>query len=88
MTRAVAPGGHFGLVCFAPDGGSGLTDEQVYQRRTLGGGLGYTEEQLRGLFDREPFTVDELRRMRKPDGAAERFGEDFLYTLLSTKLAK
>jgi SAM-dependent methyltransferase len=30
VTRALRPGGRFGLVCFRPEGGSGYTDPQVY----------------------------------------------------------
>jgi cyclopropane fatty-acyl-phospholipid synthase-like methyltransferase len=38
VDRALKPGGSFGLVCFRPEGGSGLTDLQVYQRASLGDG--------------------------------------------------
>lgn len=31
------------MVCFRPEGGSGLSDDEVYERGTLGGGLGYTD---------------------------------------------
>ena len=47
VARALRPGGSYGLVCFRPEGGSGYTDEQVYERGTLGGGLGYSEHRLR-----------------------------------------
>lgn len=82
VTRALAPGGRLGLVCFRPEGGSGLTDLQVYQRRTLGGGLGHDEAQLRVLWGRDPFAVRELRAMR---GGTEHFGEPFLWALLAEK---
>jgi SAM-dependent methyltransferase len=85
VTRAVKPGGSFGLVCFRPEGGSGYTDQQVYERASLGGGLGYSAEQLRGLWDRPPFSVRALRPMRKEAATGQRFGEDFLWTLLATK---
>ena len=42
--RALKPGGSYGLVCFRPEGGSGYTGQQVYERGSLGGGLGYSEE--------------------------------------------
>jgi SAM-dependent methyltransferase len=85
VDRALKPGGRFGLVCFRPEGGSGLTDLEVYQRASLGGGLGYTEDRLRALWDRPPFMVRVLRQMRKTEGQDPRFGEDFLWALLAAK---
>lgn len=43
-------GGQLAMTCFRPEGGGGLTDEQVYERGTLAGGLGCTEEKLRDLW--------------------------------------
>jgi SAM-dependent methyltransferase len=85
VTAALRPGGRFGLVCFRPEGGSGLTDEQVEQQGTLGGGLGYTDQQLRALWDRPPFAVLELEQMRENPSEAPAFGQDFLWTLLAAK---
>ncbi len=85
VARALRPGGSFGLVCFRPEGGSGYTDEQVYQRGSLGGGLGYSAAQLRTLWDAAPFALRLLRQMRKTTGQESRFGEDFLWVLLATK---
>jgi SAM-dependent methyltransferase len=82
---ALKPGGSYGLVCFRPEGGSGYTDLEVYERASLGGGLGYTEEQLRGLWDTERFSVRVLRQMREQAGQGPCFGQDFLWTLLATK---
>lgn len=87
VTRALKPGGSYGLVCFRPEGGSGYTDQQVYEERSLGGGLGYSEERLRALWGRPPFAVRVLRQMRKPGSGEHRFGEDFLWTLLAQKTA-
>ncbi|HVZ35334.1 MAG TPA: methyltransferase domain-containing protein, partial [Polyangiaceae bacterium] len=39
---ALRPGGWLCLTCFRPEGGSGYSDADVYERRSLGGGLGYT----------------------------------------------
>ena len=85
--RALKPGGSYGLVCFRPEGGSGYTDQQVYERASLGGGLGYSEESLRALWDGAPFRLRELRQMRKTGGQEQEpsFGEDFLWVLLATK---
>lgn len=85
VDRALKPGGRFGLVCFRPEGGGGLTDQQVYENRSLGGGLGYAEDRLRRLWDADPFAVDVLRPMVGHDGAGPVFGEDFLWALLATK---
>jgi SAM-dependent methyltransferase len=85
VTRALRPGGRFGLVCFRPEGGSGYTDQQVYERASLGGGLGYTEDRLRGLWDAPPFTVRVLRQMQAQDEQARRFGADFLWALLADR---
>lgn len=85
VDRALRPGGRFGLVCFRPEGGSGLTDQQVYERRSLGGGLGYTEDRLRALWGRDPFSVLELRQMLDAGGGAAGFGADFLWAMLAAK---
>jgi SAM-dependent methyltransferase len=87
VTRALRPGGRFGLVCFRPEGGSGYTDQQVYERASLGGGLGYTEDQLRTLWDAPPFTVRALRPMRPQDERSRRFGLDFLWALLAERVS-
>lgn len=86
VNRALKPGGSYGLVCFRPEGGGGYTDEQVYEHWSLGGGLGYSEDSLRALWNQDPFTVGILRSMSKMDGQGPTFGEDFLWTLLATKL--
>lgn len=83
--RALKPGGSYGLVCFRPEGGGGYTDQQVYERGSLGGGLGYSEERLRALWDKPPFFLRVLRQMNKTDRQGPGFGEDFLWALLATK---
>lgn len=83
--RVLKPGGSYGLVCFRPEGGSGFTDLQVYQRASLGGGLGYAEDRLRGLWDKPPFSLRVLRQMNKTHGQGPCFGEDFLWALLAAK---
>jgi SAM-dependent methyltransferase len=85
VRRALRPRGRFGLVCFRPEGGSGFTDQEVYERASLGGGLGYSEDRLRALWDRPPFSVQVLRRMRKTSEGGPCFGEDFLWVLLAEK---
>lgn len=82
VDRVLKPGGRYGLVCFRPEGGGGFTDQQVYERRSLGSGLSYPEADLRALWDEDPFEVDVLRRMRS---STDSFGKDFLWTLLAAK---
>ncbi|MFF7329004.1 methyltransferase domain-containing protein [Streptomyces sp. NPDC008150] len=87
LDRVLAPGGHFGLACFASGGmGSELPDAAFYRAaaggapRGLQGGLAYTPDALRRIF--AGLTEVELRRMREqPDGSAL-FGKDFLWTAL------
>jgi hypothetical protein len=57
----------------------------VYEQATLGGGLGYTEDRLRALWDRPPFAVQVLRQMTRTDGQGPSYGEDFLWALLAAK---
>jgi SAM-dependent methyltransferase len=83
--RALKPGGSYGLVCFRPEGGSGYTDRQVYERASLGGGLGYSEDRLRAIWDQAPFSLLVLRQMKQADGQGPCFGQDFLWALLATK---
>jgi cyclopropane fatty-acyl-phospholipid synthase-like methyltransferase len=85
VDRALKPGGSYGLVCFRPEGGSGYTDQQVYERASLGGGLGYSEDHLRARWDKAPFRVRQLRQMRRTDGQESCFGQDFLWVLLAAK---
>ncbi|MGH3283422.1 MAG: class I SAM-dependent methyltransferase [Streptosporangiaceae bacterium] len=85
VDHALRAGGSYGLVCFRPEGGSGYTDQQVYEQASLGGGLGYTEDRLRTLWEEPPFAVRVLRQMNKTDGQGPWFGEDFLWALLAAK---
>lgn len=85
VADALKPGGCFGMVCFRPEGGSGLSDAEVYERRSLGGGLGYTEAQLHAIWG-DAFHIEQLRPMT-PQRPAEsgRFGESFLWAMLAHK---
>lgn len=84
VTKLLKPGGCFGLTCFRPEGGSGLSDHAVYERRSLGGGLGYTEDQLRAVWS-QGLQVRMIRRMHRPSAESGLFGEDFLWALLAHK---
>ena len=84
VATALKPEGWFGLTCFRPEGGSGYSDEQVYERRTLGGGLGYSEQRLRAIWSGH-LQVRVVRQMNKPSAESGWFGEDFLSVLLAQK---
>ena len=84
VANALKPGGWFGLTCFRPEGGSGYSDKQVYERRSLGGGLGYSEERLRELWSSE-LQLRVVRQMNKPSAESGLFGEPFLWALLAQK---
>lgn len=80
VARWLRPGGWLCLSAFTPEGGSGLDDRQVYQRRSLGGGLGYTADRLRAIWG-GPLTVAALRPMRQPAPAEGLFGAPFLWAM-------
>ncbi|WP_407839314.1 class I SAM-dependent methyltransferase [Streptomyces sp. DSM 116496] len=81
LDRLLAPGGRFALTCFASGAmGSELSDAEFYGRARLEGGLAYTPEALRWVFD--GLTEVELRRMNDEPEASGSFGEAFLWTAL------
>ncbi|MFF1412002.1 class I SAM-dependent methyltransferase [Streptomyces sp. NPDC058289] len=81
LDRLLAPGGRFALTCFASGAmGSELSDAEFYGRARLEGGLAYTPEALRWVFD--GLTEVELRRMNDEPESSGSFGEAFLWTAL------
>lgn len=84
VTCALRPGGFFGLTCFRPEGGSGYSDDEVYERRSMGGGLGFEAERLREIWS-GGLQVRVIRQMRKQPADSGLFGEDFLWVLLAQK---
>lgn len=84
VVDALKPGGWFGLTCFRPESGSGYSDEEVYEKRSLGGGLGYSEERLREVWS-QGLQVRVMRQMAPPDAGSGLFGVDFLWVLLAQK---
>jgi SAM-dependent methyltransferase len=83
---SLKPGGCFGLVCFRPEGGSGLSDEQVLEGKALGGGLGYTEAALLAIWATS-FNIHSLRQMRPLAEDSGLFGQSFLWVMLARKPA-
>ncbi|GAC1590817.1 MAG: class I SAM-dependent methyltransferase [Candidatus Velthaea sp.] len=77
VSTALKPEGILSLICFSPDGGSGLSDLQVYEQRTLGGGLGFSEESLRQIFG-SCFELVDIRRMNEMLPTDRLYGKDFL----------
>ncbi len=84
IADALKPGGSFGLACFKPEGGSGYSDQQVYERRSMGGGLGYTERRLRDIWS-GPLRIRVIRPMVGPGPGSALFGQPFLWALLAHK---
>lgn len=83
IVRLLKPGAWLCLTCFRPEGGSGYSDAEVYERRSLGGGLGYTEERLRGIWS--SLRIRGLRSMKPQDPSSELFGQSFLWALRAQK---
>ncbi|MDK1475854.1 class I SAM-dependent methyltransferase [Streptomyces sp. 549] len=81
LDRALTPGGHFAMTCFAAGRmGSEVPDADLYRRLHLGGGLAYTDQSLRSIFS--PLAVVESRAMRDEGPGSALFGEPFLWTVL------
>ncbi|MDJ0343444.1 class I SAM-dependent methyltransferase [Streptomyces sp. H10-C2] len=81
VDRALAPGGHLALTCFAAGQmGSELPDTAFYRHSGLQGGLAYTPESLRWIFS--DLMEVELRRMHDEPPGSSYFGESFLWTAL------
>jgi SAM-dependent methyltransferase len=79
--RVLAPGGHFGLTCFAAGAmGSELPDEELYRRGSLQGGLAFTPEAVRWIFS--SLAEVEMRPMVEQPPDAPVFGVPFLLTAL------
>ncbi|ATP41326.1 SAM-dependent methyltransferase [Solibacillus sp. R5-41] len=69
--------GYFALCSFEVGGaygGSDISDEEVYKKRTLDGGLGYTEQQLKEVF--QSLNEIEIRKMIPMSDQDNYFGLD------------
>ncbi|MDD1501526.1 class I SAM-dependent methyltransferase [Lysinibacillus sp. CNPSo 3705] len=77
------PNGYFALCSFEEHGtygGSAISDEEVYIKRSLEGGLGYTEHQLKEIF--QSLEEIEIRKMKALSDEHQYFGlEGFLVGL-------
>ncbi|MET9227480.1 class I SAM-dependent methyltransferase [Lentzea sp. NPDC003310] len=83
LDRALVPGGHFGLTCFTAEEGTAVPDADLYQRTGLSGGVGYTPDELRWIF--QDLTEVEVRRMSEEPADSPSFGKRFLWTALFRK---
>jgi SAM-dependent methyltransferase len=87
LDRALAPGGHLALACFAAgEMGSEVDDADFYRRPGLQGGLAYTPQSLRFVFS--DLTEVELRRMHDESPESPCFGVPFLWTALFRRKAQ
>ncbi|MCP6429255.1 hypothetical protein NL523_28470, partial [Klebsiella pneumoniae] len=82
-------GGYFGLTCFRPGfielgGGKSFKDLEVYKMGSLKGGLAYSENQIRLLFE-DQFEVVEFRPMQETNAEDNLFGKSFLWAVLCKK---
>ncbi|WP_254664378.1 class I SAM-dependent methyltransferase [Lysinibacillus sp. UBA5990] len=83
INRLLKQDGYFALCSFEENGtygGSALTDEEVYLKRSLEGGLGYTKSQLQEIFNF--FDEIEIRKMVPMSTVDPHFGlEGFIVGL-------
>jgi SAM-dependent methyltransferase len=81
LRRVLAPGGYFGLTCFAAGAmGSTTPDAQLYKQGRLEGGLAFESGELVRAFGE--YTLVTMRRMNAEPPESDRFGEEFLWTAL------
>lgn len=86
LNKALKPNGYFGITCFVPGGefgGAEISDWEVYRLRSLKGGLGFTEERLRTIFN--DFKEIEIRKMRENKQMKGVFAVSGLLTALFQK---
>jgi SAM-dependent methyltransferase len=81
ILHSLKEAGILGLTCFTPEGGSSLSDWDVYKERSLKGGIGYSEKRLRDIFEKS-FNILEFRRMKEMKPEDSLFGKSFLWAIL------
>jgi len=84
INNALKPEGVFGLVCFAPGGGSDYSDIEVYEKRSMGGGLSFTEASINELFSERYYEIA-VRRMKELSEDCGLFGKEFLWAIKMKK---
>ncbi|MFN3866576.1 MAG: class I SAM-dependent methyltransferase [Demequina sp.] len=84
LDRVLAPGGFFGLACFARGQmGSEVPDAQMYRDGRFEAGMSFSEDDLRWIFD--GLDEVEIRPMVHQDRLSPLFGQEFLLTALFRK---
>ncbi|ETT81200.1 class I SAM-dependent methyltransferase [Viridibacillus sp. FSL R5-0477] len=86
IKKSLKQNGYFAINCFIEDGpigGSSISDWEVYRIKSLQGGLGFTEEKLRRVF--QDFECIEVRNMRVAESNEPVFGIDGLLTAIFQK---
>lgn len=83
---SLKPNGYWGLVCFAPGAsqnvyGQMISDWEVYKRKSILGGLVYTEDKLKKIFS-NGFEMIEFRKMKNMDENQDLFGISDLWAIL------
>jgi cyclopropane fatty-acyl-phospholipid synthase-like methyltransferase len=78
LNNCLKKDGHFAITCFDAEGmGADIPDMEVYNERSMKGGLGYTLEKMRTVF--AGFQELELRKMKEIKQSASTFGLSFLW---------
>jgi SAM-dependent methyltransferase len=81
LDRLLKPGGRFGVACFAAGMmGSESSDAELYKEGSMAGGLGFTPDDLRWLF--QDLSEVEIRSMLAQDEDSTYFGPEFLLAAL------
>lgn len=86
LESTLRPGGLFALACFAAGAmGAEVPDRDLYLSGSLAGGLAYSAQELRHIFD----WLDErdLRRMDARTAQEDTFGQEFLWAGLFERRA-
>ncbi len=88
ISKALKPGGLFGLNCFAAEvkddlNGNEIPDRQVYKDWSLHGGLAYSKEKLIAIF--QGYEVVSMRMMKDMNEDESLFGVPFMWTMLLRK---
>lgn len=83
IAKSLRPGGHFGIVCFAPgfeeiSGVKQKTDESIYKVYSMQGGIAYAREDLNEILE-EQFEEVEVRLMKECTEEQQLFGKEFLW---------
>ena len=83
VSDLLKPDGYFGLTCFTQNGGADISDYDVYNERSMHGGMGYSEHKLKTILE-DHFEIVEFRSM-KDMKEGDLFGMGMLWTVLMRK---